>query len=107
MVIALTHQWTKNDEDIAVNVPGIDLVLGGHDHIRYMKPCKSAQQPNKDVPLIKSGSEFHDVSVIDIALGIDQAGLKLEKGKVVKNAVGESKPELMYSQPDKMLFKIK
>ena len=31
-VIALTHMRWPNDERLAQEVDGIDLVLGGHDH---------------------------------------------------------------------------
>ena len=32
LVIALTHMRVPNDMHLAAEVPGIDLVLGGHDH---------------------------------------------------------------------------
>lgn len=32
-VIALTHMRTPNDIRLAENVDGIDLILGGHDHV--------------------------------------------------------------------------
>ena len=35
VVIAVTHQDMANDLDMAKKVPGIDLVIGGHDHL-YM-----------------------------------------------------------------------
>ena len=31
-VIALTHMRIQHDVKFALEVPGIDLVLGGHDH---------------------------------------------------------------------------
>ena len=33
LVIALTHMMKYNDIKLAKNVRGIDLVLGGHDHL--------------------------------------------------------------------------
>ena len=32
IVIALTHMRMPNDQRLAESVPGIDLILGGHDH---------------------------------------------------------------------------
>ena len=32
-VIALTHMRTPNDIRLAENVPEVDLILGGHDHV--------------------------------------------------------------------------
>jgi len=31
-VIALTHMRMKNDITLAEKVPGVDIILGGHDH---------------------------------------------------------------------------
>ena len=72
IVIALTHQWTKNDEDLAYDVPGVDIVLGGHDHVRLIQSCKNSDDPTKVVPLIKSGHDFHDLSIIDVSFDVDQ-----------------------------------
>ena len=33
VVIALGHLLQRQDEDLAKNVEGVDLVLGGHDHM--------------------------------------------------------------------------
>ena len=30
--MALTHMRVPNDKRLAENVPGIDIILGGHDH---------------------------------------------------------------------------
>ena len=59
MVIALTHQLQEVDEKLAANVPGLDMVLGGHDHIVLTESVKNVQNSNKDIPLIKSGSDYH------------------------------------------------
>ena len=34
-IIALTHMRLKHDKIFAREIPGIDLVLGGHDHEYY------------------------------------------------------------------------
>ena len=36
-IIALTHMRVKHDEKFAREIPGIDIVLGGHDHDYYCK----------------------------------------------------------------------
>lgn len=46
-----------NDVKLAQNVHGIDLILGGHDHLIVQeKVCDSV--------IIKSGSNFRNFSVI-------------------------------------------
>jgi len=59
MIIALTHMREQHDIRVAREVEGIDLILGGHDH-HYMYTVES------DVPIIKSGSQFREFSVIDV-----------------------------------------
>ena len=46
-MIALTHMRTPNDILLAENVPEIDLILGGHDHVyekRKVKPRDIVQR---------------------------------------------------------------
>jgi len=37
-ILALTHIASKQDIQLAENVPGIDLIIGGHDHQRISPP---------------------------------------------------------------------
>jgi len=37
LIIALTHMRFPNDERLAENVDGIDIILGGHDHVYQIK----------------------------------------------------------------------
>ena len=37
LIIALTHMRIHNDRIFAEKVPGVDLVLGGHDHFYAME----------------------------------------------------------------------
>ena len=101
LIIALTHAWIINDQALAKGVPGIDLILGGHDHDPYLENTKSEGYPKKDVPLIKSGYDFHGLAVIDISLGIDAESY--EKAK--SDADGSGKI-FMYSEDDKMMLEI-
>ena len=71
MIIALTHAWLANDQKLANGVQGIDLILGGHDHDTYLEAQTNKDRSKKEVPLVKSGHDFHDMSIIDITLRID------------------------------------
>lgn len=63
VVIALTHMRLPNDVRLARNVPEIDLVLGGHDHEYYM-----LVEETNGTPIIKSGTNFEDLTEIRIRL---------------------------------------
>lgn len=58
-VFALTHLRLQNDQKLAREVPGLDLILGGHDHIYHH------EQINQNL-LIKSGSDFLSFSLINM-----------------------------------------
>lgn len=37
LIVALTHMRNPNDLRLAEEVPEIDLILGGHDHVQLVK----------------------------------------------------------------------
>ena len=59
MIIALTHMMKYNDAKLAQNVKGIDLILGGHDHL-------VVQEKVHDSVIIKSGTNFRNFSIIEV-----------------------------------------
>lgn len=59
IIIALTHMRVPNDRILAENVPGVDFVLGGHDHSYVAEICKST-----GVVIVKSGTDFEEFSDI-------------------------------------------
>lgn len=64
LVIALTHMRIPNDRRLAALVPGIDLVLGGHDHLFAIEKVEQ-------VLVVKSGTDFLCISEIQIELLTD------------------------------------
>ncbi|KAI9224057.1 Metallo-dependent phosphatase-like protein [Blastocladiella britannica] len=76
LVIALTHMRLPNDEQLARNVPEIDLVLGGHDHDAA---CVSdadvgGGRKRSGAAVIKSGTDFRELGIVT---------LNIEDGKVL------------------------
>lgn len=63
LIIALTHSRLPTDEKLAAEVQGIDLILGGHDHLYVAK-----QVAPFDQLIVKSGADFRDFTVIDVEL---------------------------------------
>ena len=100
-IIALTHARRATNIELVQGVPGIDLILGGHDHDIHLEALTGSDQASKEVPLLKSGHDFHDLSIIDITLRVDD-----EKLKAAKNGAEESRKHIMYSEYDEMMFEI-
>ena len=59
IVVALTHMRAPNDLRLGSQVPGIDLILGGHDHHYNVERC----HPSNTL-LFKSGTDFRELSLI-------------------------------------------
>lgn len=59
VVIALTHMMKYNDIKLAKNIKGIDLILGGHDHL-------IVHEKVNDSVLVKSGTDFRNFSIIKV-----------------------------------------
>jgi 5'-nucleotidase len=59
MVIALTHMMKSNDIKLAKSVKGIDLILGGHDHL-------VTHEKYNDSVMVKSGTDFRNFSIIKV-----------------------------------------
>jgi 5'-nucleotidase len=105
VVVAVTHMRLPNDR-LAARIPGVDLVLGGHDHHYVYEPPAYAvvsvdtdAEPSMRVQapsahLVKSGTNFRDMSVVRISArpagGVD---ISVERHSIT-SAVPED-PEMM------------
>lgn len=58
-VIALTHMMGYNDTKLAEKVDGIDLILGGHDHL-------VRHEQHGPTKVVKSGTNFKHFSILNI-----------------------------------------
>jgi len=67
IIIALTHMRTPNDINLAKNCNGIDLILGGHDHVYEIKEING-------IKIIKSGTDFRQLSKITLDKTRDENG---------------------------------
>ena len=66
VVVALTHQGVAADLAMARGVPGIDLVLGGHDH----EPMELQNMPG--VPVLKAASDARFLAVAAMRVALPQ-----------------------------------
>lgn len=61
LVVALTHCRLPNDRRLAAECPGLDLILGGHDHDAFREVVHG-------VPLVKSGTDFRELTKLVLTL---------------------------------------
>uniref|UniRef100_A0A7S3YAK3 5'-Nucleotidase C-terminal domain-containing protein n=1 Tax=Lotharella globosa TaxID=91324 RepID=A0A7S3YAK3_9EUKA len=67
LVVALTHSRLQNDRKLAEEVEGIDLILGGHDHLYAVEQ----REPHGQL-IVKSGSDFQDMTIIEVHTDTDR-----------------------------------
>ena len=91
IVIALTHMRTANDIRLAENVKGIDLILGGHDHI-YEKNKVNGKF------ILKSGTDFRHFSKITLDFLHDPVQVDIEAVNVTRKYEADSDLEAVLSQ---------
>ncbi|KAJ3754516.1 Metallo-dependent phosphatase-like protein [Lentinula raphanica] len=116
IIIALTHSRVPNDIELAkglfalspsaqekqpfANLQGVDLILGGHDHMYYIskgvtawegydidQPSLGAEQDHGDILVVKSGTDFRDLSNFTLTLEDTPAGSI--RNKVIRSISGQ------------------
>ncbi|GEM85529.1 bifunctional metallophosphatase/5'-nucleotidase [Meiothermus granaticius] len=59
VIIALTHMTMADDEQLAASVPGLDLILGGHDHEPMWKVVNGTL-------IWKTGSDWRNLGLLKV-----------------------------------------
>lgn len=66
LIIVLSHVGVDGDERLARNVPGIDLIVGGHSHTRLYSPSRVG-----DTWIVQAGSYGRTLGVVDLQVADD------------------------------------
>jgi 5'-nucleotidase / UDP-sugar diphosphatase len=69
IVVVLSHLGLSADRKLAEDVPGIDVIVGGHSHNRMKHPLRV-----RETVIVQSGAHLSDLGRLD---------LEIEAGKVV------------------------
>ena len=60
-IIFLSHLGSAIDEQIAANVPGINFIIGGHDHYAFAQPVVIMNPESKPVYICQAGSYYQNI----------------------------------------------
>jgi len=63
-VIAITHQYYYEDDRLASEVPGIDVILGGHEHDNFL-----LRRGRHLTPIVKSDGNVRSVQLVTLNFG--------------------------------------
>lgn len=72
IIIALTHSGMGEDRDLARDVDGIDIIVGGHSHTALYEP-----ELEGDTIIIQAGSHLDYLGVLELAYQPDSGFLRL------------------------------
>jgi 5'-nucleotidase len=68
VVICLSHLGVLYDQAIAANVPGIDIIVGGHDHDVFEQPLVVTNPEGKPTLILQAGSHYRYVGKLRFTL---------------------------------------
>ena len=63
LIVALTHEGVEDDSILAVNVKGLNVIVGGHSHTRLKKPNYI-----NGVVIVQTGSNCENLGVLDLTV---------------------------------------
>ena len=66
IIICLSHMGYINDRRIAETIPGIDIIIGGHDHRRFSSPEIYTNTGTKTY-LVQAGAFYRNMGRFDIS----------------------------------------
>lgn len=68
LVVLVTHMGVREDEEIARNVTGIDVIMGGHLHIVLNPPSTVKDPDGRDVVIAHSGAFLKYMGRLDLVV---------------------------------------
>lgn len=71
-LIALTHQGIARDSKLVQKSRSIDLVVGGHDHVRFDEPRYVKNLEGREIPVLQAGA--HATAVGSLILDLQKNG---------------------------------
>ncbi|MGK7873421.1 MAG: bifunctional UDP-sugar hydrolase/5'-nucleotidase [Xenococcaceae cyanobacterium] len=84
ILVAVTHLSLAEDQQLAAEVPEIDLILGGHEHENIQqwrivsKPAQSAQCQENGTPIFKADANARTVYIHDLHYNTANRCLEIE-----------------------------
>ena len=86
LLIALTHEGVDADSILAMNVKGLDLIVGGHSHTRLKHP-----KIVNGVLIVQTGSNLENLGVLD--LNVEKHHIVSYDGKLIQLWYNSARPK--------------
>ena len=79
LIIAITHSGVEEDRELAREVPGIDVIVGGHCHTALTEPVVE-----NDTFIVQTGSLLEFYGVVELAVDRDSKKVRLRNEEEAK-----------------------
>ena len=66
MIIFLSHLGLDLDKIIGENIPGINLIVGGHDHYLLNPPVEVTNPLGQKVWIVQANSNYLDIGKVKL-----------------------------------------
>jgi 2',3'-cyclic-nucleotide 2'-phosphodiesterase (5'-nucleotidase family) len=66
VIICLSHLGSNTDSDLAHNVPGINVIVGAHDHAEFTQPSKVVDPAGDTTFIVQAGSFYKNIGKLRI-----------------------------------------
>jgi 5'-nucleotidase / UDP-sugar diphosphatase len=76
VVVAITHSGLREDQELARAVAGIDIILGGHDHLLLETP----EVVNGTI-LVHPGAHTRQLTVLEVAYDVASGRVRVRNGE--------------------------
>lgn len=90
VVILLSHLGLEYDALLASYISGIDLIIGGHDHLTFSDVYYLSDADGKNVPYFQTGAFYRNVGKIEMTY--DSGSLSINDYKLIE--LNETVPEV-------------
>jgi 5'-nucleotidase/UDP-sugar diphosphatase len=68
VILLLSHLGYNLDSVVASNVPGITMIVGGHDHYVFQTPRRVVNIAGDTVPIVQAGAHYAYIGKIHLAV---------------------------------------
>lgn len=101
LIIVLAHMVNADDRILANKVPGIDVILGGHDHV-----YETGMDRETGVLMAKSGTDFEEFSDIQLIFDVEtqEEASAIEKSRTEQDSKIYDNVKYYFSHQKKILM---
>ncbi|MGA7160033.1 MAG: bifunctional UDP-sugar hydrolase/5'-nucleotidase [Bacteroidota bacterium] len=86
LIVALTHQGVDDDSVLAMNVHGLNVIVGGHSHTRLKQP-----KLINGVIIVQTGAYCENLGVLDLT--VDNKKVTQYNGKLIQLWYDSARPK--------------